>query len=218
MAFVAPIVTGFSAAVSGSPVCRAPKTPTFSPRAATVTMKVSPSMPFMELPAPLEDDTIPGNVGFDPLYLSTSIDFAFLQEAEIKHCRIAMLGVLGWVVPELIRFPGVKAMSAPAAHDYFVSVGSMSQILLWSSFLEVFGLIALIETMRGGDRKPGDFCFDPLGFAKTPEALAKYRNAELVNGRLCMCAFGGFFHSWLLTKQGVIEQILNFKPLPGHIY
>lgn len=175
-------------------------------------------MPFMEVPAPLEDDSIPGNVGFDPLSLSTSIDFAFLQEAEIKHCRVAMLAVMGWVLPEVIRFPGVQAMSAPEAHDYFVKVGSMSQILLWTSFLEVFGALAIIETMRGGDRKPGYFGFDPLGFSKTPEAMAKYQNAELVNGRLCMCAFGGFFHSWLITKQGVIEQLLNFKPAAGHLW
>lgn len=129
-----------------------------------------------------------------------------------------MLGALGWVFPEIWRFPGVQALTAPEAHEFFVKIGSMSQILLWVSFLEVIGSIALFETMTSGERAPGDFCFDPLGFAKTPEAMARWKNAELVNGRLCMCAIGGFYHAYLQTHQGVIEQLTHFQALPGHIY
>lgn len=84
MAFVAPVVTGFSSALTGASVC---KTRAVARRSSNVvSMKVSQSMPFMEVPAPLEDESIPGNVGFDPLSLSTTFDFKFLQESEIKHC------------------------------------------------------------------------------------------------------------------------------------
>ena len=46
---------------------------------------------------------------FDPLGISDSWDaetFARYQNGEIKNGRVAMLGVLGYVVPEIYRFPG----------------------------------------------------------------------------------------------------------------
>lgn len=89
MAFVAPVVTGFAASISGASVCRsrAVSRPTTHNKHAVVTMKTSPCMPFMEVPLPLEDESIPGNVGFDPFSLSTVFDFKFMQEAETKHCK-----------------------------------------------------------------------------------------------------------------------------------
>lgn len=128
-----------------------------------------------------------------------------------------MLATLGWVFPELWRFPGVQNLTPPDAHAFFVKTGSMSQLLLWVSFLEVFGTVALLETING-DREPGYFGFDPLGLGKNPETFKKYQLSELKNGRLAMCAIGGFFHSWLLTKQGIIENLSNFKAIPGHVY
>jgi hypothetical protein len=46
-----------------------------------------------------------------------------------------------------------------------VKSGGMSQILLWTSFLEIFGGIALFQTIQG-KRYPGDFQFDPLGLSQ----------------------------------------------------
>ena len=46
---------------------------------------------------------------FDPLGLSTSIDaetFAQYRTAELKHGRVAQLAVLGYIVPEVFKFPG----------------------------------------------------------------------------------------------------------------
>lgn len=47
-------------------------------------------------------DYVPGNLGFDPLnfYPNDKEGQAGLQLAEIKHGRVAMLGVLGYVVEE----------------------------------------------------------------------------------------------------------------------
>lgn len=213
MAFVAPIVTGFSSALSGAAVCRAR---TVRPR-SSLTMKASPAMPFLECPATLEDESIPGNVGFDPFNLSSTFNLKFMQEAEIKHCRVAMLGALGMVFPEIWRFPGVSAMGPVDAHNFFVKAGGMWQLLLWLSFLEIFGAIALRETLEG-DRAPGDFSFDPLGFSKDPATKAKYQLAEIKNGRLAMCAVGGLYHAGLVSKQGVLEQLSHFKGVPVHLY
>lgn len=210
-AFVAPAVTGFSSTLSGTRVCRAP---TVSRHA--VSMKISPAMPFMEQPSVLDDESIPGNAGFDPLNLSTAFNFKFMQEAEIKHCRVAMLGVLGIIVPEIFRFPGVQPMSPAAAHDFFVKEGGMSQILLFCSFFEIFGAIALKETLEG-DRAPGYFAFDPLGLGKNPEVFKKYQVNEIKNGRLAMCAFGGLYHAGLVSKTGVIDQLTHFQGVPVDI-
>jgi hypothetical protein len=65
----------------------------------------------------------------------------------------------------------------------------MGQILFWVTFAEVFGTIALFDTLEGKGRAPGDFKFDPLGLGKNPATLEKYQLAEIKNGRLAMLAF-----------------------------
>ena len=174
-------------------------------------------MPFMEAPAALDDDTIIGNVGFDPLNLSSIFNIDFMREAEIKHCRVAMLGVLGMIVPEIYRFPQIPAMSATEAHDYFVKTGGMSQILLWVSFFEIFGAFALKATLAG-EREPGYFGFDPLGLSKNPETAKKYKLSEIKNGRLAMCAVGGLYHATLVSKTGILDQLQHFQGVPAHLY
>lgn len=53
----------------------------------------------------------------------------WMVEAEIKHCRIAMLAFLGWVVTDAgIRLPGegfAAVTSNLAAHDMTVANGGM---------------------------------------------------------------------------------------------
>lgn len=173
-------------------------------------------MPFMEQPSVLDDDSIIGNVGFDPFNLSTVFNFKFMQEAEIKHCRVAMLGVLGLIVPEFWRFPWVPPMGPQQAHDFFVKTGGMSQILLFVSFLEVIGAVALKETLNG-ERPPGYFAFDPLGLGKNPDVFKKYQLSEIKNGRLAMCAFGGLYHAMLVSKTGIIDQLTHFRGVPVDI-
>ncbi|KAI0556940.1 Chlorophyll A-B binding protein [Gracilaria domingensis] len=243
VAFITPVVTGFSSALRGQAVCHAPAV-----SRSAVSMKISPAMPFMEQPPTLDDDTIIGNVGFDPLNLSKVFNLKFMQEAEIKHCtsmhhilhhicltvrranfscslvsyfvavgRVAMLGVLGYIIPEVFQFPWGKPLNPVEAHEFFVKTGGMSQLLLFLGFLEIFGAIALKETLEG-DRAPGYFGFDPLGLGKDPEKFKKYHLSEIKNGRLAMCAFGGLYHATLLTKQGTLEQLTHFQALPGHLY
>lgn len=71
---------------------------------------------------------------FDPLNLAEkSPDWVpFFREAELKHCRIAMLATLGWIVADFLHLPGdVHAVSSLQAHNVAVQSGAMVQILFW---------------------------------------------------------------------------------------
>lgn len=50
--------------------------------------------------------------------------------------------------------------------------------------------------------QPGDFKFDPLGFAKDEQSLKKLQLNELKNGRLAMLAFSGIVTQAALTQHG----------------
>jgi len=179
----------------------------------------SKSVPFIEQP-PALDGTLPGDVGFDPLGLSSlwadrdwgvnvvpsdwleaservpikTIDW--MREAEVKHCRYAMLAVLGWVAVDLgLRFPGdtyaAEIPNSLEAHKLAAENGSLGVLLLFISFFELLTGAAIYDQSRGSGRKAGEFSFDPLGFSKDPKAKARYLENEVQNGRLAMLAFSG---------------------------
>jgi hypothetical protein len=56
--------------------------------------------------------------------------------------------------PTFTNIAGGAKMTA--LHDKLVSTGTMGQLLVWISFAEVFGSLALFETLDG-KRAPGDF-------------------------------------------------------------
>lgn len=75
-------------------------------------------------------DTLPGKYAlggvFDPLGLGEKGDLIWLREAELKHGRIAMLAVVGFIVNDLgFHFPGAQfqGVSSLAAHDVMLKVG-----------------------------------------------------------------------------------------------
>jgi hypothetical protein len=43
---------------------------------------------------------------FDPLNLSTDENFEQYRASELKHGRVAQLAVIGYIVPEIFKFPG----------------------------------------------------------------------------------------------------------------
>uniref|UniRef100_A0A7R9YG40 Plastid light harvesting protein n=1 Tax=Pinguiococcus pyrenoidosus TaxID=172671 RepID=A0A7R9YG40_9STRA len=178
------------------------------PEPAPALPTKSASLPFMPRPAAL-DGTLVGDVGFDPLGLSNAVDVRWMREAELKHGRICMLAVVGFIATDLgIHLPGaVHNVGSVAAHDAAVKFGGMSQILLWVSVAEVWSAIAVKEMMLGEtDRQPGDFKLDLLGnYAKANDQQKKdLQLKELKNGRLAMIAFGGM----------VTQAVLTGKPFP----
>ena len=126
-------------------------------RAAAPTMKKSEALPFMEEPAHLAG--MVGNVGFDPLSLSTPQNIKWMREAELKHGRMCQLAWAGWVAVDLgIKFPGEKyaALTSWTAHDATASYELFMALLFVGTF-ETIGFSQIYGMTEGSDRAPGDF-------------------------------------------------------------
>mmetsp|Transcript_27380 Transcript_27380/g.37736 ORF Transcript_27380/g.37736 Transcript_27380/m.37736 type:complete len:204 (+) Transcript_27380:99-710(+) len=184
----------FSVSAFNAPVSRQARSTT------TMMAEKSKSLPF--LPQPPNTVGLAGDVGFDPLGFSNWIDVRWLREAELKHGRISMLAVLGFVATSFVQLPGeVHQVSVVAAHDAAVKSGAMSQILLWTSLFELVSFKAVSEMLEGSGRAPGDFGFDPLKFSagKSDKVKEEFAVKELKNGRLAMLAFSGLVTQAVLT-------------------
>jgi len=153
-----------------------------------VVMAKSESLPFMEAPAHLEG--MVGNVGFDPLGLSTPQNIKWMREAEIKHGRACMLAWTGYVAVDLgMKFPGAKyeALTSFTAHAATART-ELFYALLLAGTIETIGFSQIYAMMEGeSDREPGDFGFDPLKLL--PGNEEPYKLAELTHGRAAMLAF-----------------------------
>mmetsp|Transcript_4562 Transcript_4562/g.7900 ORF Transcript_4562/g.7900 Transcript_4562/m.7900 type:complete len:204 (-) Transcript_4562:233-844(-) len=167
----------------------------------------SPALPFLPYPENLKG-YVGDDVGFDPLRISDYFPMDYLREAEIKHCRIAMLAFVGFIVPDIgfkiPIFADVPDFSSATAHDTFVDQGSMGLIALAASTFEMVSYIGVSEMLQGSGRAPGDFGFDPLKFSagKSEEDLKLMQYKELKNGRLAMFGIGGIVTQAVLTGHG----------------
>jgi len=133
---------------------------------------------------------VPPTGFWDPLGLSKDIDattFAQRRTAELKHGRVAMLAVLGYLVQDVARLPGtidldgtsfssipngIAALSAVPAFGWF-------QIGVLVGWWEIFGW----QQQEGG--RIGDFGFyngKQLGEKETTDL----GNKEINNGRAAM--------------------------------
>ena len=150
-------------------------------------MAKSQAFPNQAAPAHLEGYV--GNVGFDPLGLSSPQNIKWMREAELEHGRVCMLAWTGYVAVDLgIKFPGEKyaSLTSFTAHDT-------------TAKYELFLLLLLVgtaETIKfsaiygDSERAPGDFGFDPLKML-TPATEKQYKEAEIQHCRLAMMAFAG---------------------------
>ena len=188
----------------------APMLPSSAPSAALASVRMqekSTALPFAARPAAL-DGSMAGDVGFDPMgfsnyelgpFDSQAEHMGWMREAEIKHGRICMLGVVGWIAADLgLRAPGVPgelkaaSLTSFAAHDVAVTDGRMLMLLIACGVFEIAGSAAIKATLDG-KREPGDFAL--TGFmskaAADPKKLAALKQAEIKHCRLAMMAFGG---------------------------
>jgi Chlorophyll A-B binding protein len=131
---------------------------------------------------------------FDPLGLVADGDeakFERLRYVELKHGRICMLGVLGYLVQEAgirlpgdINYEGLAFSDVPNGFSALSTIGGagIGQIVAFIGFLE----LAIMKDVTGGAEFPGDFRNGALDFGwdSFDEATKlKKRAIELNNGR-----------------------------------
>jgi hypothetical protein len=125
---------------------------------------------------------------FDPLGLldgATEDRFFQLRFVELKHGRIAMLGVLGYLVQENSRFPGFidleghKFSDLPNGFAGLAAVPALglAQIILSIGWWELKGWKQVVGST------PGDFGIAYLKDYNTEAKKADIRAKELNNGR-----------------------------------
>jgi hypothetical protein len=192
----------------------------FAPPAATLSLSRARSIK-MQAEAAIEPEPEPpynpatfakglagiaGPLGFwDPLGFCTGDasegKVRFYREVELKHCRVAMLASLGFLVAEPFHplFGGNIDVPSYIAFQETPLQTFWPAVMLLLAIPEVFSVFTFQNPLQGGetwamrtDYTPGDLGFDPLGLKPTdPVALKEMQTKELNNGRLAMIAIAG---------------------------
>merc|ERR1711966_282828 len=150
------------------------------------------------------DGSMPGDFGFDPLYLGTDPEtLTWYREAELQNGRWAMAAVAGILAQEIIN-PDVFFYEAAAKADLpFPILGVVGAQFLMMHYVEIRrwrdwqkpGSVDTDPLFPGNALPthavgyPGGI-FDPMGFSKGN--LEELKLKEIKNGRLAMLAFTGF--------------------------
>jgi light-harvesting complex I chlorophyll a/b binding protein 4 len=126
----------------------------------------------------------------------------FFREAELKHGRIAMLAALGYPLAEKFHpfFGGADFSADGLSFDAFqvTPLETFWPIVVGAIFiLEAASAIPTFKAADAGqwfqikeDHVAGDLGFDPLGLADEGD-VQRYREGELLNGRIAMLAIAG---------------------------
>lgn len=140
-----------------------------------------------------------------------------MREAELKHCRLAMLAVIGWPLAELLDKPIADTVGLPTAltktgASPSVLNGGLDKIepLYWFAVALLAGFVELGNaTMR--EEKKQKYILGDCGladqFLPTDKAQANdLMTKEIKNGRLAMMALLGFVAQEALWRTPVVEQ------------
>ncbi|KAJ1621312.1 chlorophyll a/b-binding protein domain-containing protein [Pavlovales sp. CCMP2436] len=177
-------------------------------------MEQSKAVPFLPKP-PLLDGTMAGG-DFDPLNLAVSPSrLTFYREAEIRHCRLAMLAAANWPLAELLNKPLAKLIGLPAITDLTngrapsIPNGGLYEVnaVFWFVVLAIGALaeVGEINPLDSEARLAGDLGFDPLGLWPKMSTAEKrtMQEKELANGRLAMFAITAFVAEEFLSKNAI---------------
>jgi hypothetical protein len=164
---------------------------------------MSTSVPVVGVSAPLGF--------FDPLGFSKTNQATLnrYRESELKHGRVAMLAVLGWLTQEHFHplYDG-KLNSNPLTAFGEVPPLAFVQIIIFTGMLEFF--FGTAEQNEGSP--PGDYYgINKMMSDKDSQAWVGFQTRELNNGRLAMFAIVGEMAHAAITGKGALEQ-LGFAP------
>ncbi|KAJ1436847.1 chlorophyll a/b-binding protein domain-containing protein [Ochromonadaceae sp. CCMP2298] len=130
-------------------------------------------------------------VGFwDPLGLSSDGDevvFKRRREVELKHGRVSMLAVLGYLVAEIARFPGSIDLDGTSFQSIPNGVGAITVIPAfgWFQIAASVGYWEIFGWQKASDTA-GDFGTGYFGKSLEGEEKAEKLTKEIQNGRLAM--------------------------------
>ncbi|KAG4937973.1 hypothetical protein AAZX31_16G015000 [Glycine max] len=187
-------------------------------------------------PPPWLDGSLPGDFGFDPLGLASDPEsLRWNVQAELVHCRWAMLGAAGIFIPEFLTKIGI--LNTPSWYtagelEYFTDTTTLFIVELffigwaegrrWADIIKpgcvntdpIFPNNKLTGTDVG---YPGGLWFDPLGWGSgSPEKIKELRTKEIKNGRLAMLAVMGAWFQHIYTGTGPIDNLFAHLADPGH--
>jgi light-harvesting complex I chlorophyll a/b binding protein 1 len=174
----------------------------FAPAAKTIsTTALAASSPYENEPGVIFPTGF-----FDPLGLSTKAtpeQFARWRTVELKHGRISMLAVLGYVVPEFFRWPGAIDLHGTMFADIPNGIDAVFA-LPPVGLAQMFAIIGLVDN----DGLWGNYDVGKPDLA--PEVLEKRLTQELQHGRLAMIAILELFHHDIVTDGEPLVQGFPF--------
>lgn len=170
---------------------------------APASNKASPLTALNALSLDGRPGALPPLGGWDPLGLATSEEiYDKFRSIELKHGRVAMLAVLGYVVPEFYRFPfdispGLPCSEVPNGVKALATINP-------TGLVQIFFLIGFVDT-RG--------VFGNYDVGKptiTGPTLLRRQTQELQNGRLAMLAAAELLrHDWQNSVQPGFDGMDN---------
>ena len=172
-----------------------------------MSKEMSASSPFLLKPKNL--DGMIGNAEFDPLGFAENFDPKWLREAELKHGRVSMLAVVGWLAqmygPHLPSPDGIYDKANPIDAFFAVGPSPIAQIFITIGALESInhnGKMGMTDMHKDTDREVGRMSLPFYGAKFLDGKSDKEKNdmklKEIKNGRLAMCAIGGLVHHAIL--------------------
>merc|ERR1719437_57615 len=198
----------------------------------TAGEEYSLAIPFLKRPPKL-DGTQAGDFGFDPLGFSEEFDLFTMQEAELRHGRLAMLAVIGWPLSELIApswmlqngcapsvLNGFNIPSFLAVVSFFGAAGFFEyKTALRRNDNTKFGIMHradMADCVDGQYGVAGDYGWDPLNLYSSigDDAYARkgLREVEISHGRSAMLGITGFAAWEAVTGHPIVENSMFFHP------
>merc|ERR1711998_471380 len=161
---------------------------------------------------------VTASYGFDPLKLgSIPADLKRFQEAELIHCRWAMLGVAGALGVEALGYGNWYDVPLAAKQTYFgVEVPLDLNTLIAIEFITM----AAVEARRFDESDPEKKFypgFDVIGLAKDSKKFNSMKIKEIKNGRLAMISFLGFIAQHAATGKSPLTNLKDHLSDPLHI-
>merc|ERR1711990_18916 len=172
------------------------------------------------------DGSLPGDFGFDPLRLGADVNaMKWYREAELQHCRWAMLGVAGILAADIAR-PDIFFYDAPVEIELsFNAAGLISVQFLLMHYVEIRryyawrdgGKCKMLEDplFKGNKLDEHDPGYPGGVFAPIiPGKLEDLKVKELKNGRLAMLAFICFIMSAQVSGKNPIANLIDHVSSP----